>query len=97
MNETLPVLDLGAEAVGSPMQTVLVIVLALLALGWLVRRTITKRHRALSGEGCGDCAGCGTQGGACKLAPDRVFSPDCQTASDVDPCLKCAPEGGQIG
>jgi len=76
MSETQPVLDLGAEAAGSPWQTALVIGLGLAALGWLTWRTLRKRRRTLAGEGCGDCAGCGTQGGACQVAPERAFSPD---------------------
>lgn len=76
MNPTGHIPDLGAEAAGSPVQTGLVIALALAALGWLVWRTRRKRRRTLSGDGCSDCAGCGTQGGSCQIAPDRVFSPD---------------------
>lgn len=76
MTETAPILDLGAEAARGGWQIALVIALGLAALAWLARRTLLKRQRTITGEGCGDCAGCGTSGGACHVAPTNAAAPD---------------------
>lgn len=60
---------------GSPVGIVVVLVLGGLAFAYLARGVIRKRSRTLSGEGCGDCAGCGTTGAACHVAPSRAIDP----------------------
>lgn len=61
---------------GSPAGLVVILALAVLAFAYLARGVIRKRRRTLSGEGCGDCPGCGTQGGTCHIAPALNFNTD---------------------
>lgn len=59
----------------SPAGILIILALAALAFAYLARGVIRKRRRTLSGDGCGDCAGCGTRGGACHIAHPRSFPP----------------------
>jgi len=78
MNETVttrPALDLAAEASNQPLELALIGLIGALALAYLVRGFLRKRRRTLSGEGCGDCAGCASAGSTCKVVPPSTVRP----------------------
>lgn len=75
MNETIAEQVVSGSG-GSYVGLLVILALGVLAFAYLARGVIRKRRRTLSGEGCGDCAGCGTKGSACHVAPSLAFSLD---------------------